>query len=376
MYGGTKSELERLVADAAKLDSSVQANDLSFGNLVKAIHAVQVEMGVAGATAEEAASTLEGSSNAMKAAWANLTVGFADENANLEELISNFFNSVVVYGQNLIPRIGVAVEGVTKFLVVAVQDIFPQMLDMFTENFPAIAEKGGEIITNLVVGLIQGIPGLVAKAPDIIFALVQGIDALTGEVVLAGANLIVWLIQGVDSMITSVVQKAEQVINNVAYAFKDQVRAAKEWGRDLIQNFIDGIASRISNLVSSVKNVAQTIRSYLHFTKPDVGPLADFDTYAPDMIDLFTEGLDKNAYKIGESFNKSLDFGVETVPFAQSNYGASSAAAINAMTSSGGASETVDGSINLVTPDGKTLMTWLFRDLIEIAKANGTPLFA
>ena len=88
MYGGTKSELERLVADAEKLTG--QALDPSkFSDIITAIHAVQENLGITGTTAKEASTTIEGSVNAMKAAWSNLTTGIADDNADLSGLIDN-----------------------------------------------------------------------------------------------------------------------------------------------------------------------------------------------------------------------------------------------------------------------------------------------
>jgi len=66
-----------------------------------------------------------------------------------------------------------------------------------------------------------------------------------------------------------------------------------EWGRDMIENLIDGIKSKISGVVDAVSGVASTIASYLHFSVPDKGPLADADTYMPDFIKLMTSGMSK-----------------------------------------------------------------------------------
>ena len=92
MYGGTKAELERLIKDAAsytdiqkQMGITVDASSMSFGNIVNAIAVVQEKLGIAGATAEEAGTTIEGSINSMKAAWTNLLVGIADENADMSD---------------------------------------------------------------------------------------------------------------------------------------------------------------------------------------------------------------------------------------------------------------------------------------------------
>jgi uncharacterized protein YbjQ (UPF0145 family) len=208
-----------------------------------------------------------------------------------------------------------------------------------------------------------------------VLAILEGIGLMTAEMVIAGVELVMQLIAGIGSMISPLVQKAKETIKAFGDALKEQIRAAKEWGADLISNFINGIKSKIGELTNSVKGVAKTVWNYLHFSEPEMGPLSDFHTYAPDMIDMFVKGIDKNAYKIGEHLNRSLDFGVETVPFEKTAYGAATAATVNAL-STGATSENVNGMINLMAPDGKVLASWLFNNIIDIAKSNGTPIIA
>ena len=108
-YGGTKTEMERLLADAEKLKKAQGENVSysidSFADVVEAIHVVQDEMGITGTTAKEASTTIEGSINSAKAAWENLLVGMADEDADLDALIDNFVESVEIAADNIIPVI-------------------------------------------------------------------------------------------------------------------------------------------------------------------------------------------------------------------------------------------------------------------------------
>lgn len=116
-YGGTQAEMKRLIREAAALDDSIDASSMSFANIVKAINVVQTELGITGTTAKEAATTISGSVGSAKAAWSNLVAGFADENANMDQLVNEFVDSVVVAGQNVIPKvaqIGESVVGVVK----------------------------------------------------------------------------------------------------------------------------------------------------------------------------------------------------------------------------------------------------------------------
>ena len=109
-YGGTKSELQRLLADAEKFSAAQgKVRDFSvdsYSDIVEAIHIVQDEMGITGTTAEEAATTIEGSVNMAKAAWDNWLAGLGNEDADMEGLTDQLVQSVVTAGENIIPRVG------------------------------------------------------------------------------------------------------------------------------------------------------------------------------------------------------------------------------------------------------------------------------
>lgn len=109
-YGGTKSELERLLSDAEKFSAAQgKVRDFSvdsYSDIVEAIHIVQDEMGITGTTAEEAATTIEGSVNMAKAAWDNWLAGLGNEDVDMGGLTDQLVQSVVIAGENIIPRVG------------------------------------------------------------------------------------------------------------------------------------------------------------------------------------------------------------------------------------------------------------------------------
>lgn len=109
-YGGTKSELERLLSDAEKLSAAQgEVRDFSvdsYSDIVEAIHIVQDEMGITGTTAKEAATTIEGSVNMAKASWENWVAGLGNENADMQDLTDQLVESVATAGKNIIPRVG------------------------------------------------------------------------------------------------------------------------------------------------------------------------------------------------------------------------------------------------------------------------------
>lgn len=194
-YGGTKAEMERLIADAAKLDDSVKANDMSFGNLVKAIHVVQEEMGITGTTMKEASETITGSLMMTKAAWSNLVTGIADDNADFDKLIDNFVESAGIAAGNLLPRIEVALVGVGKLI----EELFPVIMDripsIITNTLPSILASAGNIVMTLVDGIIANAPMILESAVDIVITLANGIAKALPELVPEIANLILYLVE-------------------------------------------------------------------------------------------------------------------------------------------------------------------------------------
>lgn len=109
-YGGTKEELQRLLSDAEEFSAAQgRVRDFSvdsYSDIVEAIHIVQDEMGITGTTAEEAATTIEGSVNKAKAAWDNWLAGFGNEDADMGGLTDQLVQSVATAGENIIPRVG------------------------------------------------------------------------------------------------------------------------------------------------------------------------------------------------------------------------------------------------------------------------------
>ena len=158
-YGGTREEMQRLLTDAQAI-SGVKYDISSFADIAEAIHVMQESMGIAGTTAREAASTIEGSLAMMKASWQNLVVGMADENANMEVLINNFVESTAIAAQNLIPRIEQTLAGIGQ-LITAMAPIIAEALPVLvTTLLPTVIEAGISLITALANALVMALPAV------------------------------------------------------------------------------------------------------------------------------------------------------------------------------------------------------------------------
>lgn len=203
-YGGTKTEMERLVKDASKLKGvqkelgvTVDGNSLSFGNIVNAISVVQKNMGIMGTTSKEASGTITGSINAMKASWTNLLVGMADDNQDFEALFNTFLDNLVTVAKNVMPRIEIVITTVFKKILEGLKNltgnlppVFGQIIDKLiwlTENFRKLdGEQKKQILTwvglataigpilMLVGKLVSGFSPLIS-----IFGKISGNESVT-----------------------------------------------------------------------------------------------------------------------------------------------------------------------------------------------------
>lgn len=108
-------------------------------------------------------------------------------------------------------------------------------------------------------------------------------------------------------------ERLSGIKSTVSSIFSALGQMALQWGRDLIQQFINGISQKWNDLKNTMANMSATVRSYIHFSEPDVGPLADFHTYAPDMMKMFAEGIADNTDLVTNQIDKSFDFGDDII---------------------------------------------------------------
>lgn len=173
-YGGTKGEMERLLKDAQEL-SGVKYDINNLADVYSAIHVVQTELGITGTTAKEAASTIEGSASMMKASWENLMVGLADDNADFDVLLENFTNSVLTFGDNILPRIQTVLEGIGEFITGAAETLLPKVVEVIIATLPALVSAGVQVINAISNAIIQNLPALEMAASQIVGTLTNGI---------------------------------------------------------------------------------------------------------------------------------------------------------------------------------------------------------
>ncbi len=301
-YGGTKTEMERLLADAEKI-SGVKYDISNLNDVYQAIHVIQGELGITGTTAKEAGTTIQGSVASMKSAWTNLLTGLADGNANIEDLVRNLMNTIVGNGTpenlgllgNVMPAVKSISEGIMQALPEILNGIIqmlPQFLDAgvnilnglvqgIQQNMPAIMEATMQIINTLLNTLIQNLPQILQMGIQVIVSLVQGIaqqlptlipqmietvltmvETLLDNIDLiidAGIQLIIGLAEGLIEALPQLIDKIPIIIDKLITAIVDNLPKIIEMGITLIVKLAEGLIKAIPQLISKVPQIITSL---------------------------------------------------------------------------------------------------------------------
>lgn len=261
-YGGTKSELERLVSDAEKLTG--QALDpAKFSDVITAIHAVQENMGITGTTAEEAATTIEGSVGMMKAAWSNLMTGIADENADLDTLIGNFVTSVETAAGNIIPRVTKILSGMGAAIEQLAPILAAEVPGLITSVLPSLVSAGAQLLVGLATGLISAIPQLISSIPQIVTEVYNSLVESGPQLIQAGGELLTMLGNGILEGIPALIENLPDVITAIFNFLAENAPKFIESGLEFIGQLALGIINAIPGMVAKLPEVIRAITNFL-----------------------------------------------------------------------------------------------------------------
>ena len=266
-YGGTKEEMQRLLADAEKL-SGVKYDLSSYADIVEAIHVIQTEMGITGTTAKEASTTIQGSVAGMKAAWANLMVGMADDTQNFDMLLSNFIESIGTVADNLLPRIGVVIEGMGKLVAGLAPEIASALPTLTNELLPNLVELGVQSISALVQGIQENGDSLVAGALSIVGTLAEGIAELLPMVADTAASLAVSLADGLTESLPNIIPIAIETISTLVENLTENANTIIEAGIQIILALGEGLIAALPQLIETVPQIVINIANVINDNAP------------------------------------------------------------------------------------------------------------
>lgn len=211
------------------------------------------------------------------------------------------FSNIVDAGLDLLLNLAQGIANGLPTLIEYVPTIISNIAGIINDNAPKILQAGIQIIVTLVKGLINAIPTIIANIPQIIGAIVDTITAFNW--VNLGATVIKTLGNGLLSMANGLKGFMQSTLSGALDYLKSLPKQALQWGKDMLDGFVQGIVGSVGNVINAVKNVGSAIASYLHFSRPDIGPLRDYETWMPDMLAGMAQGIRANLYLITDAMD-------------------------------------------------------------------------
>ena len=301
-YGGTKEEMERLLADAAELTG--REYDVSnFADIAEAIHAIQTEIGITGTTALEGSTTISGSLASMGSAWKNLVVGMASEDADLSGLIDNVVTSAETAFGNILPVAERALGGIATF----VEEIAPIIADRLPGVIETVLPSVLEAATSIITALIQALPSLlqvlIEQGPLIIQQILDAALTMLPEIISLGLTLIISLANGIAENLDEMIPTIVDVILQIVDTLTDPVNLGNllDAAIAIILALANGLIDSLPDLLAKAPEIIGNLVTALIDAAPKLLEAA------LQLILKLAEGLGSFFYKITEKGREIVD---------------------------------------------------------------------
>lgn len=333
-YGGTKTEMQRLLQDAEKI-SGVKYDMSNLNDVYEAIHVVQTEMGITGTTAKEAASTLEGSFASMGAAWQNVVTSLGS-GENLGANIDTFVQTAEQYISNLIPVIEQSIGGISQLIeglapviaeklpglvetilpalltaagqlvsslgsaietslptiltagmnvlneliqgfLQALPQLMPMVMTLLTtltqfilENLPLLIEAAAQIILGLATGLAEALPQLVPTVVEVVMNIALYLVENIDLLIDAALKLMIGLAEGLINALPVLIEKAPIIISKLYAAFFNSIPKLMEAGARIIKMIIDGLTKAVPQLLKKAPELIEDLKKQFLAALPKI----------------------------------------------------------------------------------------------------------
>lgn len=245
-YGGTASEMARLINDSGVLGDTMtvtadNVNSVSFDKMIEAIHVVQTNMDITGTTAKEAATTIQGSIGMVKSAWANLLIGMADPSQDMGVLMNNLVDSAMAVADNLVPRIADTLPRVVTGLSQLTQKLAPYIPPLIEQLLPSLIQGATSLLSEVVNNL-----------PGILETLLPGIGGELGQSISTALNSIF-------STLTSILPSILQLVGPVLTTLSTLLNLLLPPMMQIIQAVLPPLTNLINMLLPPVTQIIQSL---------------------------------------------------------------------------------------------------------------------
>lgn len=264
-FGGTKEEMQRLLVEAEKI-SGVKYNISNFSDIIEAIHVIQNEMGITGTTAKEAATTISGSFNMLKSAWSNILTGMASDTENFDDLVNDLVYSLQTFGGNILPRIKIAIGGITKLFNSLVQEL-PSLINNI---LPELLNSGIDIVKNLISGIQEGLPSLINTALDIMMSLVNGVIEVMPMLLEVGLQALITLGQGIAENLPTLIPTLVNLVISMCDMIIENLPLILDVAIDIILALVEGLVTALPTLISEVPRIINEFSNAIYSALPQI----------------------------------------------------------------------------------------------------------
>ena len=306
----------------------------NYADMQKALVDYVKMQGIAGTASKQMSTTINGSISSMKAALDNFLNGsgspeqlaetitnvLKNVGAAITKLAPGILSGVVSLIKDLLPQLSKMIVDMVPQLLKAITEMIDNILEYVSTNTDELSKTISELVKSIVLFITDNLPKIIEIALQIVVALAEGIadniDVLIPaiiqcilkivEVVIkslpkiieAGLKLIGGLVSGIIKGDGEIVKAIKNIIKSIKDMFLGLPSKAVEWGKDLIQGLINGIKGMINKVGDAVKGVANKIKNFLHFSRPDEGPLREYEKWMPDFIEGLADGINKSSYMV------------------------------------------------------------------------------
>ena len=304
-YGGTKSEMERLLADASEF-SGIDYNIENLEDVYEAIHVIQQEMGIAGATAREADDTIEGSFNSLKAAWQNLITGLGNGDADLGVLFEKVVSRAKIAFKNLMPVVRQALKSVGQLI--------GELAPIIEEELPGLVE---EVLPGLISAATSLVGALAKALPEILSVIWDTVDGAIsnskfGETWNHIKEKVSEAVQGIKERWDELKERAQPLIDKVTEIWQK----FKDWATesDLLGLAIEGIGTFIEGVILFAGDLAVAFDAALEAGKKVADGLKEAWNGFVGVLDTVLEKLG-----LISQYEATADFSGHSGSFASGN---------------------------------------------------------
>lgn len=323
-YGGTKTEMERLMRDAEQMEGLIEGS-LSvdnFADVVDAIHIVQENMGITGTTAREAATTIQGSLAQLQASWTNVLTGMGDKDADLSALIGTLVDNAQTFIGNMLPVIEQALTGVSTMIAELAPVIASELPALLQSALPMLLTSGVQVVETLAQGILDSIPLLMPQITELIVQLGTMLIEMLPQLIQVGAEVILSLAMGIAQALPELIPTIVDVILTITEYLVDNIDLLIDAALQLMIGLAVGLIQALPVLIQKVpeiivKLVSALIREgakLLEAAKALINKLKEgISQYAPLVIQAGKKLMEDFKAKLLEFVKKFVDIGKNIV---------------------------------------------------------------